>query len=195
MARRRCLFVAMAMAMAMAMAGESTTSSREQEEENNREVQRNRERHLLARIGGPKYQLGSEEHDGVCTSLDGPRCNPDEKARHLAQERAKISGAHLRQDGSRKTSSTRVKTVQEFKFEGGKEVHKSMEKTLHSENSEPVVIFKTITSGDDLNKVISQVQAEINEALKGICEDANSSFNLLPQNWMENKLEAIRRYP
>ena len=138
MARRRCIVVAMTMAMAVAMAGESTTT-REQEEMKDRQLQRNRESHIISRLGGPKYQLGSEELDGVCTSLDGPRCDPDEKARHLAQERARISGTNSRPDGSRSTTGTRMKTVQEFKFENGKEVRKSVEKSLHSDDSEPLV--------------------------------------------------------
>lgn len=50
---------------------------------------------------GVSYQMGDEKLDDVCTSLDGPRCDPDEKAKYLAQVRVEDGGMKERAETAR----------------------------------------------------------------------------------------------
>ena len=129
------------------------------------------------------YQLGDESLDAVCTSLDGPLCNADDKARVLAMERARAAGrtqpastaasaGATQQQKQKQKQQSKVQTVKEFKFEKGQEVGSKVETSVKTggaggeEETTDVVIVKEVGEGEDINDVVSQVQSEIANALK-----------------------------
>ena len=129
------------------------------------------------------YQLGDESLDAVCTSLDGPLCNAEDKARVLAMERARAAGrtqpastaasaGAKQQQKQKQQQPSKVQTVKEFKFEKGKEVGGKVETSVKTggadgeEETTDVVIVKAVGEGEDINDVVSQVQSDIANALK-----------------------------
>jgi hypothetical protein len=117
------------------------------------------------------YQLGDEAHDGVCTSLDGPRCDPAEKKEYLAQQRSAAQARAARAASSDPRLS--VKTTKEFKFERGEQVGAKQAREILSQRGEqePVVIFKSIRPGDDLEDVFRAAAEQVRRVVMELEDD------------------------
>ncbi len=148
------------------------------------------------------YHVGDESLDAVCTSLDGPMCKAEEKAHMLSMERARAARAagHQQSEQTRGRNAgakgtMQVKTVKEFKFEGGKEVGGKVETQVKKgggkERDSPLVILKQFAEGDDINNIVNQVQAGIADALKALEEGLDGDED--PGGELYSQLRQLRQ--
>jgi len=119
------------------------------------------------------YQIGVESLDAVCTSLDGPMCKADDKARVMARERARAAGRAQQRNPRSAPKPATVQTIKEFKFEGGKEVGSKLETRViggggGGGDQNIVIIGQELGEGDDIGKIVKQVHAEVAKALRAL---------------------------
>eukprot|EP00802_Teleaulax_amphioxeia_P010730 Tamp_10759.p1 GENE.Tamp_10759~~Tamp_10759.p1 ORF type:complete len:486 (+),score=115.82 Tamp_10759:111-1568(+) len=148
------------------------------------------------------YHVGDESLDAVCTSLDGPLCKAEEKAHMLSMERARAARTAGHQQSEQKRGrnagakeTVQVKTVKEFKFQGGKEVGGKVETQVKKgggkERDSPLVILKQFAEGDDINDIVNQVQAGIADALKALEEGLDGDED--PGDEVSSQLRQLRQ--
>ena len=159
--------------------------------ENGKKVTLTRENLIILPSTPVVYSLGDESLDGLCTSLDGPLCKAEDKARALAAERARIghhkSSPAQNTDAQKPTGAAAphgqkkntVQTTKEFKFQGGKEVGGKVETRVKGgdKDSHGVRIMAVdVGEGDDIDDVVNKMQQEIAAALSALGLEDDGDF-------------------